>query len=210
MMKNLIIIGAGGMGRTLFDIARESIGYGERFVVKGFLDNNIYALDGYVGYPPILGTVDGYRIEPEDVFSCSIGCVSHKKAVCEEIVARGGEFITLIHRTARISLFAKIGIGCTVLANVGIGPNAMLGNFVFIQNNAIVAHDATVGDWTRIDTNVVCVGGVCIGHEVTIHTAAIISHNVTVEPEAIVGAGSFVIRRVKSNTTVHGNPAKKL
>ena len=28
IMKNLVIIGAGGMGRTIFDVARESIGYG--------------------------------------------------------------------------------------------------------------------------------------------------------------------------------------
>ncbi len=210
MMKNLIILGAGGMGRTLFDIARESIGYGERFVVKGFLDNNIYALDGYVGYPPILGTVDGYRIEPEDVFSCSIGSVSHKKAVCEEIVARGGEFITLIHRTVRVGTNGTIGTGSILGAFSIIGSDASVGNFVLLQSYSVVGHDAKIGDWSRIDTNVVCVGGIVLEEEVTVHTGAIINHNVTVECNATVGAGSFVIRRVKSGTTVHGNPAKRL
>lgn len=42
-MKNLIIIAAGGMGRTLYDMSRESRGYGEEFVVKGFIDDNLYA-----------------------------------------------------------------------------------------------------------------------------------------------------------------------
>ena len=37
-MKNLIIIAAAGMGRTLYDMSRESRGYGEEFVVKGFID----------------------------------------------------------------------------------------------------------------------------------------------------------------------------
>ena len=36
-MKNLIIIAAGGMGRTFYDIARESLGYGTEFVIKGFI-----------------------------------------------------------------------------------------------------------------------------------------------------------------------------
>ena len=32
-MKNLIIIAAGGMGRTLYDMARESLGFATEFVV---------------------------------------------------------------------------------------------------------------------------------------------------------------------------------
>ena len=36
-MKKLIIIGAGGMGRTLYDMAQESIGYKTEFVIKGFM-----------------------------------------------------------------------------------------------------------------------------------------------------------------------------
>lgn len=34
-MKNLIIIAAGGMGRTLYDMARESLGFATEFVIKG-------------------------------------------------------------------------------------------------------------------------------------------------------------------------------
>ena len=43
-MENLIIIGAGGMGRTFYDWVRECVGYGERFVIKGFIDDNINAV----------------------------------------------------------------------------------------------------------------------------------------------------------------------
>ena len=49
-MKNLIIIAAGGMGRTLYDMARESLSYGEDFVIKGFLDDNLSALDSFSSY----------------------------------------------------------------------------------------------------------------------------------------------------------------
>ena len=71
-------------------------------------------------------------------------------------------------------------------------------------------HDDKIGNWNRIDTHVTCVGGIIIEDHVNIHTSAVISHNVVVESEANVGACSFVIRRVKSGTTVFGNPAKKL
>ena len=59
-MKQLIIIGAGGMGRTFYSNALESRGFGEEFVVKGFIDDNLQALDGFAGYPPILGTIRDY------------------------------------------------------------------------------------------------------------------------------------------------------
>ena len=68
-MKHLIIIGAGGMGRTLFDIARESMGYGEIFDIKGYLDDNTHALDNYDNYPPVIGTIAGYDIQKDDVFT---------------------------------------------------------------------------------------------------------------------------------------------
>ena len=38
-MKGLIIIGAGGMGRTVYDNAMECIGYGDTFHIKGFIDD---------------------------------------------------------------------------------------------------------------------------------------------------------------------------
>ena len=34
VMKNLIIIAAGGMGRTLYDMARESLGFATEFVLS--------------------------------------------------------------------------------------------------------------------------------------------------------------------------------
>ena len=50
-MKNLIIVGAGGMGRSFFDIAINCIGYMVEFRIKGFLDDNIHQLDTFENYP---------------------------------------------------------------------------------------------------------------------------------------------------------------
>ena len=67
-MKKLIIIGAGGMGRTFYDMSRESVGYGTEFEIKGFIDDNLLSLDGFENYPPILGTISEYKPEEDDVF----------------------------------------------------------------------------------------------------------------------------------------------
>lgn len=208
-MKNLIIIGAGGMGRTIYSNALESVGYGEKFVVKGFIDDNLAALDAFENYPPIVGTIRDYQPQPDDVFVSSIGGAS-RRACMEEIIRRGGEFMELIHETARIYQNAKLGKGNFIGAFSVIGNDAVVGDYNMIQSYTVIGHDAQIGNWNRIDTHVTCVGGIVIEDEVNIHTGAVISHNVTVGTGAHVGALSFVIRKVKPGTTVCGNPAKKL
>ena len=208
-MKNLIIIGAGGMGRTIYSNALESIGYGEKFVVKGFIDDNLQALDGFPNYPPIFATIRDYVPQQDDVFVSSIGGAARRPCM-EEIISRGGEFMELIHHTARVYTNAKLGKGNFIGAYTVIGNDAVVGDYNMIQSYTVIGHDAKIGNWNRIDTHVTCVGGIVIEDEVNIHTSAVISHNVKVETGAHVGALSFVIRKVKAGTTVMGIPAKRL
>lgn len=208
-MKNLVIIGAGGFGRTLFSNAIECVGYGEKFVVKGFIDDNLQALDGFHNYPAIIATIRDYLPQPDDVFVSSIGGPSRRPCM-EEIISRGGEFMELIHQTARIYKNAKLGKGNFIGAYSVIGNDAEIGDYNMIQSYTVIGHDAKIGNWNRIDTHVTCVGGIVIEDEVNIHTSAVISHNVRVESGAHVGALSFVIKKVKAGTTVMGNPAKRL
>lgn len=208
-MKQLIIIGAGGMGRTLNDMARESTGYGTEYEIKGFIDDNLSALDGYKNYPPMLGTVQDYAPTPDEVFVCSIGGLARKKCM-EEIIARGGKFLTMIHKTARIGTNVQVGEGTIIGAYTTLGADVKVGKYNLIQSYTVIGHDSRIGDWNRIDTHVTLVGGTIMENEAVIYSSAMINHNVTIENNARVAACSFVIRKVKSGTTVVGNPAKVL
>ncbi len=208
-MRHLIIIGAGGMGRTFYDIARESVGYGVEYDIQGYLDDNIHALDGFENYPPILGTIVDYQPQADDVFCCSMGGTAKKKCI-DIIISRGGIFVNIIHKTARIGTNVSIGKGNVVGAFTSLGADAIVGDYNMIQSYTVIGHDAKIGDFNRIDTHVTCVGGIIVENEADIYTGAVINHNVVVESNAHVGACSFVIRRVKLGTTVMGNPAKRL
>ncbi len=208
-MKHLVIIGAGGMGRTMFDMARESIGYNTDYDIRGFIDDNTHALDGFSNYPPIIGTIADYHPLPGDIFICSIGGAVRRKCM-EEIISRGGIFLTMIHKTARLGTNVHIGEGTVIGAFTSVGADAIVGKHNLIQSYTVIGHDSRIGDWNRIDTHVTLVGGTIVEDESDIHTAAMISHNVTIESRSRVAACSFVIRRVKTGTTVMGNPAKRL
>lgn len=197
------------MGRTMYDSVRESIGYGEEFDIKGFIDDNLHALDSYKNYPPLLGSISDYQPIEDDVFICSIGGASRHHCV-ETILSRGGVFQQIIHHSARLGSNVQLGKGNFIGCFTTIGADAVIGDYNMIQSYSVVGHDAHIGNRNRIDTHVTCVGGVVIEDDVNIHTGSVISHNVTVETGAHVGACSFVIRRVKTGTTVMGSPAKRL
>lgn len=78
-MKHLIIVGARGWGREISWLATKCIGYGSEFEIKGFLDDKVDALDGLGDYPPILGPVEAYEPQPDDVFTVALGSPEPKK-----------------------------------------------------------------------------------------------------------------------------------
>lgn len=209
-MRNLIIIGAGGMGREVYNLATQCPGYLESYRIKGFLDDNLESLDKFNVYPPVLSKIQDYIIKKNDVFICSVGNVQIKRQLIDYINKKDGKFISLIHPTSLINCTASIGEGSIVFPYSQIGSHAVIGNYVLIQSYAAIAHDAVIGNYSRIDIQVVCVGSVKVGEAVTIHSGAIINHKVIIGDDAVVGATSFVIRKVKKGTTVFGNPAIEL
>lgn len=209
-MKHLIIVGAGGMGRSVYCIATGSLGYGSEFDIKGFIDDDINSMEGFENYPPMLSSIDGYHICKDDVFVCSIGNTKTKKTICEKLKAKGAKFQTIIHKTAIVRQNAKIGDGCIIADFASVGADCTIGENTLIQTFSIAAHDCIIGNYVRIDTHATCVGGVIVEDTATIHTTAVVSHKVVVGKGATVAACSFVIKKVKPNTTVYGNPAKIL
>ena len=210
-MKNLIIIGAGGYGREIFDFAHDAKGYGTEFVIKGFIDDNVKALDGFNNYPTILGKASEYEPADDDVFICAIGSVAPKKKVCEIIMSKGGEFITLISNQAYISgNNTTIGKGCIICPASRVHCDVTVGDFVTLQPNAVLGHDVKVGNWCHINDYADCGGASQICDEVTIHTHSFVLPGLKVGKGSTIGAGCIILRNVKEGVVMFGNPAKPL
>lgn len=210
VMKNLIIIGARGFGREVYDLATQCAGYNIEYVIKGFLDDKIDALDGFENYPQIISSVEAYKIQEEDVFVCAMGAVKWKKHYVELVLQKGGSFINLIHPTTKLNTNALVGIGLLAFMYSNISNDCVIEDFVTIQGYVGLGHDTKIRKWAHLSSYSFTGGFVVLEEESTLNTRATVLPHVIVRKGATVGAASLVIRNVKENTTVFGVPAKKL
>ncbi|WP_343617835.1 acetyltransferase [Flavobacterium sp.] len=209
-MKNLVIVGARGFGREVYDLATQCAGFNIEYVVKGFLDDKSDALEGFASYPQILSSVEDYKIEENDVFVCAMGSVKWKKHYAELILAKGGKFINLIHPSTKLNTNAVVGTGLLVFMYANISNDCIIEDFVTIQGYVGLGHDTKICKWSHVSSYSFTGGFVVLEEEATLNTRATVLPNVIVRKGATVGAASLVIKNVKENTTVFGIPAKKI
>jgi len=209
-MKQLIIIGARGFGREVADFAKHCTGYEEEFLIKGFLDDDKDTLKGFDGYPRILSSVEDYLIETNDVFICSLGSIQWTEYYINIILNKEGEFINLIHKNAVLRTNVKLGYGIIIGAGSLISTDVTIGNFTQIMSYCILGHDVIVRKYCRLGDYTFIGGFSTIEDNAFLGVRSTVLARLKVGKGSTIGAGSIVIRNVKENTTVFGNPAKKI
>jgi sugar O-acyltransferase (sialic acid O-acetyltransferase NeuD family) len=209
-MKNLIIIGARGFGREVYHLVMDMILAGHQLRVKGFLDDQSDALAGTKGYPPILGSVEAYMPQSDDVFTCALGDVAGKEKYVKIILEKNGKFVNLIHPTAIVRNIEQIGEGCIIQAFANVSAEVRIGSFVSIQAHTIVGHDAVIGDWCHLSPFVFLGGNAVLEERVTAFPRATVMPGVGIRQGARIGIGSVVMKHVEPGITVFGNPARPI
>lgn len=209
-MKHLVIVGAGELGRELYWHAHESLGFETEFDIKGYLDDDFApSSDRYIHLQkPLISSIDDYEPEHDDVFICAVGSANGREAVVKKIKAKGGRFITLIHRTSLIQGNVSIGEGVFIGPYTVIGDSAVLNDHVMLNTHSSIGHDAVLGEYTCVMSYVDITGRCLIGRKVFLASGCRMTPSTKIGDGAYVGIGSVVLRRVKAGAKVFGNPAR--
>ncbi|MAV39428.1 MAG: sugar O-acyltransferase [Puniceicoccaceae bacterium] len=208
-MKSVYIVGAGGLGREVYDWMHEALDFHNEYRFAGFLDDNRAALQGFALNASITPLKD-YCYEEGDCLICGIGNPELKNKLCQPLVEAGAEFLTLIHPSAKVGARSEIGRGSVVCPQVVVTCDVRIGAFVLLNLTTTVGHDACIGDWSTLSAHCDVTGSVQLGPSVFMGSGARIIPKKTVGASATIGAGSVVIRDVSEGCSVFGNPARTI
>lgn len=154
-MKALLIIGAGGHGKSVAEAADLS----GKYKTIGFLDDDI--LKKKILDIPVLGKISDLskNLEKTDEVFIAIGSNKIRKTLIQKVLSLGAVLATVIHPSAIISRHATIGRGSVVMPGAVVGTEAQLGIGVIINIGTIVDHDAVVQDYSHLRINSSMTGG---------------------------------------------------
>lgn len=199
-MNRLIIIGAGGHGKVVADIARLN-GYTD--IV--FLDNTPN-LKECAGYPVLGPDVMSDKVEGE-IF-IAIGATQIRKRLMER--EKGRVFPVLVHPSAVVADDVNIGEGSVVMAGAVINPGVRIGKGCIVNTSCSVDHDCKISDLCHVSVGSHLSGNVSVGEETWIGVGAVISNNISICKSCIIGAGAVVIRDIDIKGTYVGVPARHI
>jgi len=202
MKQQLIIIGARPFGRETCNYAREA-----GFAVKGFLDDKSDALDGFSGYPRIIGSAESYMPVDGDVFVCAVGDSKFREKYVKMMLDKGVEFVNIVHPSAYIGPNVKMGVGCVIGPMAMVDCDLTLGNHVDVNSQSYVPHDCVLEDYVTISPGCKLGGGTVLRHGAFMGIGAVTLPRVELGEYAYIGAGSVVTKYIQPSVIAVGAPA---
>jgi len=189
MDKRLVIFGAGGFGREVAAATDRDVKY-------------VFCTDdGKHGITPA-------QIKETDSVIIAVGNPTARREIAKRL---GNVKYVCAQYPKCISIGNNsMGAGCIFCAGVVITTDVKLGNFVIVNINATIGHDARIGDFTTISPAANISGNVTIGEGCYIGTNASIKEGVTICDNVTIGMGSVVLNDITEEGTYVGVPAKRI
>lgn len=189
MISKLLIIGASGHGKVIYDIA-ENTG---RFDEICFLDDNS-SLQGVFYKSKVIGTTDDIHLYLEDYcFIVAIGdnkTRNKKQLLLNQLNAK---LTILIDETAVVSDTVSLGEGVVIMPKAVVNADVAIGKGVILNSSCIVEHDCNIGEFCHISPSATICGTVNIGARAWVGANSTVINNISICNDVIVGAGSVVI-----------------
>lgn len=208
-MKNVVIYGAGSVGKMSQQIIEDINSKSKSFNILGYLDDNnekwLSTFNEYI----ILGGVDWLKANPDIYVALGFSNPKQKKSLLDKLESINHEhYVTLIHPLAWISSRVRIGKGSIIYPGVHIDVDVNIGEFCLFNKLATVGHDTNIDSFVTLSPSV-NIGGfnnIGKGVEFGINSASI--QCINFGEWTIIGGGSMVIKDLPDNVVAAGVPAK--
>jgi sugar O-acyltransferase (sialic acid O-acetyltransferase NeuD family) len=193
-MRSLIVVGDGSVARNVDELAAV---IGRRIAARVIL---------------------GEAVRPEHFpdrhdIVVAVGDNDARQRIVEALLATNiprERFPTLVHPAASVSPQARIGNGTLVLAGTRILGNATVGDFCYLNANAVVAHDCMLDPFVSLAPGAVMAGWCRLGERTSLGMNAVLRERVTVGHDCVIGALTCVLEDLPDEVVAVGIPARVL
>lgn len=140
-MRKLVILGAGGYGQTIADMAAQSGEY-----------QPICFLDDHSTREDVVGKCADYAnfLAEDTVLYPAFGNNEMRLIWIDKLLAEGANILTLVHLTAYVSPRATVGAGTAVLPKAVVMTDTQIGKGVIVNCGAIVDHGCIIEEGVHV------------------------------------------------------------
>jgi sugar O-acyltransferase (sialic acid O-acetyltransferase NeuD family) len=204
MREKIVIVGAGGFAREVFQMLDKN-----EFIPVGFIAPN-----KPIDLPlPVIGndTIIAELVRNGTATSVvvAIGDMTIRERISEKALQNGLRLPPIIHESSVVLTENPVNDGVIIYPNVVVMNNCIIGRGVLLNSGVTLGHDVEIGEFSNINPGSNLAGRVIVGKKSMIGIGGSIKENVKIGDNVIVGAGSVVLDDIQSQTTVFGVPAKQ-
>ena len=196
-MKDIVIIGAGGIGREAAWIIEEINAVNPTWNIVGFVDDNTENWDKKLNGYRVLGGLESLnKLEVKPDVVVAIANCGIKKSIVEKLSGKF-EFATVVYPTVRVSKFVEIGQGSIIYPGVILTVNTKIGNHVIISGNCGIGHDTVIGDYSSVLWGSNFSGYDVVGEECFIGVGTKVAQGIKIDDSRRVSTGGIVTEDIK-------------
>lgn len=205
-MKCLAILGAGGHGKVVADAALAS-GWNEIH----FYDSSWPNCERNSHWR-ILGN-DELLISKLDQYDGVIVAIGNNQVRWQKyrmLFEQKAKIVNIVHPSAQVSKYAKLGIGSVVLANAVVNVDAHIGDACIINVGATIDHDSHIASAAHVCPGANLSGAVFVGEKSWIGVGSSVKQGIKIGHQVMIGAGAVVLTDVPDGLVIVGNPARTM
>ncbi|MHC4807192.1 MAG: acetyltransferase [Planctomycetota bacterium] len=211
-MVDIVVIGGGGHAKVTISILKKLKSYR----ILGYTDlEDRGALLGV----SFLGC-DDRLTQLRDEYSCcaaviGIGMLNDsgklkRVEIFQLLKSLGFQMPPIVSPDAVVNEGVKIDSGTVVMDGVVINSGTSVGKGVILNTHCSIEHDCEIGSFTHIAPGAILSGDVVVAKEVLVGAGAVVCQNKLIGDDCVIGAGAVVITDCTDSGTYAGVPAKRI
>lgn len=206
-MKDIVIIGAGGLGREVAWIIQEINYLKHEWNLLGFVDDNLELHNKRINGFAVIGDLNW--LKTQNLFAVvAIGNSQIRRRIIEHLKYSSIKFPCILHPNVTVLPDVEIDEGTIICCGSIISTGVRIGKFCLIHFNSTIGHDSQILDYSTLFSCVNTSGFSIVEQLVEMGVKSCTIPHIKIGENSKIGAGAVVVRDIPPNSTAVGIPAR--